>query len=108
MRSHPLILLMLACSLPAATVTNKKDLLIVAPLDQLESHLDISLHSTKPDYVVFAPRITATEVSDTGNEHFLVFDGPDGSLMAVWTQSTREGAANQHVAFSRSENGGKA
>ena len=41
-----------------------------------------------------------------GNEHFLVFDGPDGSLMAVWTQSTREGAGDHRIVFSRSEDEG--
>jgi len=100
-------LLLLACSLSAATVTNKNDLLIVAPIQKLKANLDASLHSTKPDYVVFVPRITAAEVSDTGNEHFLVFDGPDGSLMAVWTQSTFEGQPDQHIVFVRSTDEGK-
>lgn len=64
------------------------------------------LHVTKPDFVVFVPEIRANEVSDTGNEHFLVFDGPDGSLMAVWTQSSAEAQPDQHIAFARSTDEG--
>jgi hypothetical protein len=65
------------------------------------------LHVTRPDFVVFVPRIKGDEVSDTGNEHFLVFYGPDGSLMAVWTQSSAEAQPDQHIAFSRSLDEGK-
>jgi len=64
------------------------------------------LHVTHPDYVVFVPKVTDAGVSDTGNEHFLVFDGPDGSLMAVWTQSTHEGQPDQHIVFARSKDEG--
>lgn len=102
----PALLLLLACSLSAATATSKKDLLVVAPIEKLKKNLDVSLHSTRPDYVVFVPRITTAEVSDTGNEHFLVFDGPDSSLMAVWTQSTFEGQPDQHIVFVRSTDEG--
>ena len=66
-----------------------------------------TLKSTKPDFVVFVPQLTGSGVSDSGNEHFLVFDGPDESLMAVWTQSTREGAGDQHIVFSQSKTGGQ-
>ena len=65
------------------------------------------LYATHPDYVVFVPEVKGDEVSDTGNEHFLVFDGPDGSLMAVWTQSSHEGRPDQHIVFSRSTDEGK-
>ena len=81
--------------------------LTVAPLDTLREQMKATIQSTKPDFVVFTPQLTGTGVSDSGNEHFLVFDGPDHTLMAVWTQSTHEGAADQHIVFSRSENGGK-
>jgi hypothetical protein len=64
------------------------------------------LHITRPDYVVFVPEVAGDRVSDTGNEHFLVFDGPDGSLMAVWTQSSAEAQPDQHIAFSRSTDEG--
>ena len=53
--------------------------------------LAVELQRTKPDYVVYVPKSTDGSTFDTGNEHFLVFDGPDGSMMAVWTQSTYEG-----------------
>lgn len=69
------------------------------------------LHRTRPDYVVYVPTGDAA-LADTGNEHFLVFDGPDGSLMAVWTQSSCENydpqlPGDQHIAFSRSTDEGQ-
>jgi hypothetical protein len=68
--------------------------------------LQTELRRTEPDFVVYVPRSADGSTHDTGNEHFLVFDGPDGSLMAVWTQSTREGRADQRIVFSRSEDEG--
>ena len=62
---------------------------IASPAD-LKARIPTQLHITKPDFVVFVPEVTDDGVNDTGNEHFLVFDGPDGSLMAVWTQSSAE------------------
>jgi len=59
---------------------------------------------THPDFVVYVPR---GERGETGNEHFLVFRGPDDRLMAVWTQSTAEGMPDQHIVFSRSPDQGK-
>lgn len=69
------------------------------------------LQQTQPDYVVYIPN-HHTDISDTGNEHFLVFDGPDNRLMAVWTQSTRECNLpeydpDQHIAFATSDDEGK-
>ncbi|MBL4575022.1 MAG: exo-alpha-sialidase [Opitutaceae bacterium] len=61
------------------------------------------LNRTHPDYVVYVPE----GEKNTGNEHFLVFDGPDGSLMVIWTQSTYEGMPDQHIVFARSDDGGK-
>ena len=70
--------------------------------------LDIpkEVERTHPDYRVYLPRSSDGSEGDSGNEHFLVFDGPDGSLMVVWTQSTYEGRPDQHIVFSRSEDGG--
>ena len=65
------------------------------------------LQRTNPDYVVYVPKSEDGSTGDTGNEHFQVFDGPDGSLMAVWTQSTYEGQPDQHIAFARSDDAGK-
>ncbi len=59
-----------------------------------------------PDYTVYVPKSIDGSTFDTGNEHFLVFDGPDGSLMAVWTQSSHEGAGDHRIMFSRSDDEG--
>lgn len=64
------------------------------------------LQRSKPNYVVYKPRSVDGSTHDTGNEHFLVFDGPDGSLIAVWTQSTYEGAGDHRIVFSRSDDEG--
>jgi len=65
-------------------------------------NLEVEMRRTQPDYVVYRPKSMDGAHHDWGNEHFLVFDGPDGSLMAVWTQSTREGMPDQRIVFSRS------
>jgi hypothetical protein len=99
-----------ACALhaaPAPAASNKLDALAVAPIAQLKEQIPVTLKSTKPDFVVFVPQVTDAGVSDTGNEHFLVFDGPDGSLMAVWTQSTFEGQPDQHIVFVQSRDEGR-
>lgn len=80
--------------------------LVIASVVELKQRIASELRVTHPDYVVFVPQVTDTEVSDTGNEHFLVFDGPDGSLMTVWTQSTHEGQPDQHIVFSQSPDEG--
>ncbi len=102
------VLLSLAITLPAlALQAAPKVDLTVAPLAELQRQMPVTLRSTRPDYVVFVPQVTDAGVSDTGNEHFLVFDGPNRSLMAVWTQSSHEGEPDQHIVFSRSEDEGK-
>ncbi len=72
----------------------------------LEATLEREMARTKPDYVVYCPKSVDGSTFDTGNEHFLVFDGPDGSLMALWTQSSYEGAGDHRIMFSRSEDEG--
>jgi hypothetical protein len=69
--------------------------------------LDREIQRSEPDYVVYAPGSVDGSTFDTGNEHFLVFDGPDGSLMAVWTQSSYENAGDHRIVFSKSEDNGK-
>ncbi len=69
--------------------------------------IERELGRTKPDFVVYKPRSLDGTTFDTGNEHFLVFDGPDGSLMAVWTQSSYEGAGDHRIVFSRSDDEGR-
>ena len=70
-------------------------------------NLDEEIAKTRPDYRVYRPREPVGSAHDTGNEHFLVFDSPDGSLMAVWTQSTSEGQSDQRIVFARSEDEGE-
>ncbi len=91
----------------AQTQAAKTNVLTVAPLDQLREQLQPALESTHPDFVVFRPQLTAEGVNDSGNEHFLVFGGINEPLRAVWTQSTREGAPDQHIVFSHSPDAGK-
>lgn len=79
----------------------------IASAAALQERIAAELQVTQPDYVVFVPTVTDSGVNDTGNEHFLVFDGPDGSLMAVWTQSSAESQPDQHIAFSRSTDEGR-
>ena len=62
---------------------------------------------TRPDYVVYTPKSLDGSTNDTGNEHFLVFDGPDGGLMAVWTQSHHEGHGDHRIMFARSDDEGR-
>jgi len=75
--------------------------------EETKAILDREIQRTQPDYVVYRPRSVDGSTFDTGNEHFLVFDGPDGSLMCVWTQSSYEGAGDHRIMFSRSEDEGK-
>jgi hypothetical protein len=74
----------------------------------MSSKIDLceELQRSKPDYVVYVPKSEDGSSFDSGNEHFLVFDGPDGSLMAVWTQSTYEGCGDHRIVFSRSGDDG--
>ena len=72
--------------------------------DEIMQH---ELQRTRPDYVVYVPKSLDGSTKDAGNEHFLVFDGPDGSLMAVWTQSTAEGEGDHRIVFARSDDDGK-
>ncbi|MBN1490251.1 MAG: exo-alpha-sialidase, partial [Phycisphaerae bacterium] len=76
------------------------------PASTTPPDLQVELQRSKPDFVVYVPGSADGSTGDTGNEHFLVFDGPDGSLMALWTQSTAEGAGNHRIMFSRSNDEG--
>lgn len=91
----------------AAPPARPVDPTIIASPAQLKERMKRELSATRPDYVVFQPEVDGDRVSDTGNEHFLVFDGPDGSLMTIWTQSTYEGQPDQHIVFSQSKDEGR-
>lgn len=99
------LLLCLAPGLRAAEAKAAPGI-IATPAD-LQARIKTELPITHPDFVVYVPRVTDTNISDTGNEHFLVFDGPDGSLMTVWTQSSAEAQPDQHITFSRSADEGR-
>ncbi len=72
----------------------------------MEIDIERELRRTEPDYVVYVPGQNERS-DDTGNEHFLVSDAPDGALMAVWTQSTYENAGDHRIMFSRSTDEGE-
>jgi len=66
------------------------------------------LQVTKPDYVVFVPKVETEVIGDTYNDHFLVFDKPGSeTLFAIWTQATLEGDLDHHIVFSKSLDKGK-
>lgn len=62
---------------------------------------------TKPDYIVYIPKVEPEKLGDCYNDHFQVFDKPDGTLFALCCQATCEGALDQHVTFFRSRDRGK-
>ena len=70
-------------------------------------HVRENLLFMQPDYVVFIPKQRREIVGDRYNDHFQVFDKPDGTLFAAWTQATREGDVDQHICFSKSVDKGK-
>lgn len=77
-----------------------------APSGQEQAPFDLKkeVMRTKPDYCVYSPE--SLYAPDASNQHFLVFEGPDGSLMAIWTSHAVEGGGNHHIRFSRSDDQG--
>lgn len=102
-RDMRLIALAAIALLPASATAMAQS---AAPASEEAPDLQVELMRSRPDYVVYVPQSDDGSTADSGNEHFLVFDGPDGSLMAVWTQSTAEGAGDHRIMFSRSEDEG--
>jgi hypothetical protein len=70
--------------------------------DQLQRELQKS----KPDYIAYVPGSVDGSTGDWNNEHFLVFDGPDGSMMGIWTQSDKKPPVRNRILFSRSTDEG--
>lgn len=101
-----IVLTALCGSLPAQAPARPKTPPPVPKADQVRQIIPRELKVTKPDYVVYVPQLDPARPSDTGNEHFAVFDGPDGSLMALWTQSSAEAQPDQHIMFSTSRDEG--
>lgn len=66
--------------------------------------LQSEIMRTNPDCCVYSPE--SLDSLDASNQHFLVFDGPNGSLMAIWTSHSVEGSGNHHIRFSSSEDQG--
>ena len=76
--------------------------------NHVQATIQRELGRTNPDYVAYVPASWDDSTDDSHNEHFLTFDGPDGSLMAVWTQAwvlPGKGHVNR-IVFSRSEDEG--
>ena len=71
-----------------------------------EQHiLDRHIAFTNPDYVMYVPKYKDYE---SDNVHLHVVDHPQfGGLIAFWTQSTVEGAGDNHAMMTRSRDGGK-
>ena len=69
---------------------------------------------SKPDYAVYVPRqpndrrhADPSKRGDSFNDHFQVLDDPArGLLHAFWTQATKEMDMDQHIAYSKSSDGG--
>lgn len=67
--------------------------------------LDRHITFTNPDYVMYVPKYKDYE---SDNVHLHVVDHPQfGGLIAFWTQSTIEGAGDNHAMMCRSCDGGK-
>jgi len=73
----------------------------------MKQHMRREVWRSEPDYVVYVPDSYDGSTNDSHNEHFLVFEGPDGSPMAVWTQSPgTPGGQHNRIMFSRSDDDG--
>jgi hypothetical protein len=72
--------------------------------------LQREVRRSEPDYIVYVPGSFNGSTHDGHNEHLLVFDGPDGSLMAIWTQNINapDGPVGNRIVFSRSTDEGVA
>ncbi len=62
---------------------------------------------SEPDFVVYIPKVEPELLGDCYNDHFQVFDGPQGILFATTCQATCEGALDQHVTLFKSLDCGK-
>ena len=85
----------------------KKLLASYAREEATSHHVRENLLFMQPDYVVFIPKQRREIVGDRYNDHFQVFDKPDGTLFAAWTQATKEGDVDQHICFSKSVDKGR-
>ncbi len=65
------------------------------------------VQTTSPDFIVYVPKVEPETLGDCYNDHFQVFDGPNGLLFATTCQATCEGALDQHVTLFKSTDQGK-
>ncbi|MDO4574544.1 MAG: sialidase family protein [Planctomycetia bacterium] len=65
------------------------------------------LYYSRPDFVVYRPAVKPEVIGDCYNDHFQVFDGPNGAMFALTCQATCEGALDQHVSLFKSTDKGK-
>jgi hypothetical protein len=76
---------------------------------EMRAHMQKEAKRTNPDFYCYIPGSYDYTTPDSHNEHFLTFNGPDGSLMAVWTQSVgrhpQKGNRNR-IVFARSDDEG--
>jgi hypothetical protein len=99
-----LVALSLLITVPARSEEPRKRAGSVAGMMQ---HMQREALRSKPDYVVYVPGSYDGSTSDSHNEHFLIFDAPDNSLMAVWTQSAGgPGRQQNRIMLSRSDDDG--
>jgi hypothetical protein len=82
----------------------------ITPAQQpgVKETLQREVQRSQPDYIVYVPGSYDGSTHDGHNEHFLVFDGGDGSLMAIWTQNINapDGPVANRIVFSRSTDEG--
>ena len=83
-----------------------------------ETELPRDILENLPDYVVFVPEMSrsrrdktlppTTQRGDSYNDHFqVIWDEARSTYFAFWTQASWESAPDQHIAFSKSSDGGK-
>ncbi|MDM8005991.1 MAG: sialidase family protein [Phycisphaerae bacterium] len=104
--SEKALILMVTSALLTLSSTSRAQDVARSPAD-IRAHMLREAHRSKPDYVVYVPQHWDSSKHDSHNEHFLVFDGPDGSLMAVWTQALEQPGPKNRIVFSRSDDDGK-
>lgn len=103
------VLILIAAALVASAEREARILAAVKGTpSETEAPGDILVN--RPDYVVFVPKqprdIAKRDIAKTGdiyNDHFHVISNPSNNhLYAFWTQASREGDIDQHIAFSKS------
>lgn len=78
----------------------------VLPATEIRATLQREVMRSKPDYIIYVPKHWDSSTHDSHNEHLLVFEGPHGWMMAVWTQAQRQPGPDNRILFARSKDGG--